>query len=337
MLDSRAVCRILGIFVFIVGIVACNPHKEATVGWKLQKHSAGPGPEDVEIDLIHDRLLISCSARREKEDFFGEIIALYKNEGKVTVDTLAREGEPSGLIFQPHGISLVQDVRGQQHLYIVNHEDDVPKQSILKYEVKPDRLIFKEQFTDPLLVSPNSVLGQPNGSFYTTNDASKRGSRFQALFKVKGASVLYYDGKGNWKTVHKRLSYANGLARRNDSLFLTSTRQHQLRILRVEDEGDLTLLSTVKGIKGADNIRFDGKYLLIPGHPKILKFVKHVGNPNKKSPSLVYRVDPQSLELEEFFYDPGEGISAGSSALPWKGSYWLVQVLDPFVAELNKP
>ena len=84
------------------------PSYDLNVLESLRLLPTGYGPEDIVVDSLNTppRLLVSCASRRLEHPAYGEIEAIDPAKGKRFV--MKRIGEPGGLTFRPHGISLVK-------------------------------------------------------------------------------------------------------------------------------------------------------------------------------------------------------------------------------------
>lgn len=289
--------------------------------------SVGPGAEDMIVDTLNGepRILISCNQRRKGLPHYGEINAYYPLTGLVKV--LKRSAEPDDLVFNPHGIDLVK-VKGDVFLLVVNHEKEKNINSILRYKVEKDQLVFINKITDPLITSPNAVAGFSNGTILISNDSKKSGSVAELLFKIPKAQIVFWNGD-TCSVAAEKFCYSNGIAiRDNKKVYLASTRQNKVWQFDFEN-GKMTNKETLsKKVKGADNIRFDGENLLVPCHLRLIKFLKHVNDSTNYSPSVVYRINPENKTQTVAYYDSGQQISAASTALVFQNYLYVSGVFD---------
>ncbi|MBK7147815.1 MAG: hypothetical protein IPH78_03100 [Bacteroidetes bacterium] len=287
--------------------------------------SVATGPEDMVVDSITEspRLLLSCSSRRKHEPDYGEIQAYYTETGALKV--LKRIGEPVGLSFNPHGIDLVQ-VNGELVLLVVNHEHLIKVNSILRYKVLKDELLFKDKIVDPLISSPNAVTGFADGAFLVSNDAKKAGNIWEVLFKLRKALVVYYDGR-QCSVASGKYAYTNGITNRNGKVYLASTMQNKVWQFDFA-EGKMLNRKVIGKAKGADNLRFDGEDILVAAHLRFLKFLKHYKDSSKPSPSTVYRINPTTCKTTVVYYDDGKQISAASTALVFRNNLYVSGIFD---------
>jgi len=293
----------------------------------------GYGPEDIVVDSLNTppRLLVSCASRRLEYPAYGEIEAIDPAKGKRFV--MKRIGEPGGLTFRPHGISLVK--AGEiQYLYVISHDDQKGIHPIIQYLVDGDSLIFVKMLNIRLLVSPNALQAFPDGSLLVCNDAAVRNSMKEKIFGSKRGNILYYDGLGNWSIVADKLGMPAGLIGMGNRIFVSAALENKLYSYRFID-GQLTDKEQVCRIKGPDNIRIHNDNLIITSHSKTIKFIRHTKNKSRKSPSLVLSVNPRTGISTQLFYDNGKLISAASVALIFNNQLVIGQIFEPYIGLLD--
>lgn len=283
------------------------------------------GPEDMMIDSITEnpRLLLSCSSRRKTEANYGEIYVYYPETGGNKL--LKRLSEPADLSFNPHGIDLVK-VNGELILLVVNHEHEKHINSILRYKVLKDELIFQSKLVDPLISSPNAVTGFADGTFLVSNDAKKAGNIWEVLFKMRKALIVYYNGK-ECSVASGKYAYTNGITNKNGKVYLASTMQNKVWQFDFKD-GKMLNREVIGKAKGADNLRFDGDDILVAAHLRFLKFLKHYKDAANYSPSTVYRINPTTKKRTVEYFDDGKQLSAASTALVFKNNLYVGGIFD---------
>jgi hypothetical protein len=327
--------RWIGIVVFW-GILNFLPgcSQPANSSLEFQRIEVGPGPEDMVLDRLSasPRLLISCNARREIHQPYGEIITCDLVTGSTGV--LQRTNEPSGLIFNPHGIYLDHNL-----LYVISHSREPDYHPILRYRVYADSLVFQELISTPLQISPNALVTGNSGEIYFTNDAGKRGSTAEKIFRLKRANVVRLTkdpSSGNWKSslMAVDLGYPAGINRIGDKIFVGDAILNRIHVYHINGDG-LTLVTQLKGFKGNDNIRLHNGQLLVPGHIKPFKFIKHTKDPEQKSPVQVFLIDPYTGQSETLFSTDGESISGGSTSIIFNDHLYICQVFDPFLLQVD--
>lgn len=250
---------------------------------------------------------------------------------------LPRVGEPDSLEFHPHGIDI-QCEEDNCYLYAISHEDE---QNIHKYLIQDNQLRYETTFTSPLFVSPNALTALPDGSFYVSNDAGKRGKTGPPLSEMvlglKRSKVVWCDGKKEGCTVQvaaEKLGMANGIGIQNDFVYVATTRENNLYQFNVKNHQLVSKLFVAK-IKGQDNIRFHDEKIILAAHLKSLAFIKHLRKSKNLSPSVVYRIDPATKKTEVIYANKGEQISAASGGIIHNGFLYIGQVFDPFVLKVR--
>lgn len=294
---------------------------------------SGCGPEDIVEDSLHipPRLLVSCASRRPEYPGYGEIEAIDPVNGNRLA--MKRVGEPSGLLFRPHGISLVQT--GEiQYLFVITHDDARGIHPIIQFLVDEDNLIFVKLLNSKLLVSPNALQAFPDGSLLVCNDAAERNSMKEKIFKLKKGNILFCDGLGNWRIVADQLGMPAGLTSLGNRIFVSSALENKVYSFNLIN-GELADKKQVCRVKGPDNIRINRNNLIITSHTKPIKFIQHVKDKSHKSPSLVLAVDAQSGKPTRLFSDDGKLISAASVALIFNNQLIIGQIFEPFIGVID--
>jgi arylesterase / paraoxonase len=292
-----------------------------------------PGPEDMVLDTLHGdpALIISCCGRREADRPFGEMVHYHLQSGEQVV--MKRTNEPGDLLFRPHGICLDGDL-----LYVISHEKEPDYHPVLVYRVAGTQLEFLELIITGRQHSPNALVTGPAGEIYLVNDAGKRGSMMEKALKLKRASVekLVKNQDGNWEatTMASGLGYPAGINRIGDMLYVGDAVLNIIHPYRISGEG-LTPEEPFTGLKGNDNIRIYRDKLLVPGHVKFMKFIKHTRSPEKKSPVDVFLVDPLTGEHSVLYSTDGSAISAGSTAIIFRNNLYISQIFDPFILKVE--
>ena len=317
---------------FLIFISGCSKKESSTL--PNTQIEVGPGPEDMVLDTLGSspRLLISCAARRDMHKPYGEIISydLESGSGKV----LARELEPSDLVFNPHGIYLDQNT-----LYVISHSNEPDYHPILIYRVFDDSLVFQELISTPLQISPNALVTGSSGEIYFVNDSGKRGSMAEKIFRLKRANVVRLTkdpASASWNStlMAVNLGYPAGINRMGNKIYVGDAILNRIHVFRINGEG-LIEVDQLKGFKGADNIRFHQQQLLVPGHTKPFKFIKHTKDPEQKSPVEVFLIDPVTGSSQTLYYTDGKSLSGGSSAILYRDQLYICQVFDPFLLQVD--
>ncbi|MBE8398076.1 arylesterase, partial [Leptospira borgpetersenii serovar Hardjo-bovis] len=58
--------------------------------------------------------------------------------------------------------------------------------------------------------------------------------------------------------------------------------------------------------------------------------LRHIGNPEYLSPTIVFRISSDGT-FQEVFANSGDLISAGSTAIPFEGRLYIAQVFNPYI------
>lgn len=287
-----------------------------------------PGPEDAVLDTITTapRLLISCDTRRDNEPDRSEILS-YDIATKTQV--ALKRIEPAGLIFHPHGIDLVQ-VKDTLILLVVSHDNQTPAQQILRYRVYKDSLVFLTRIVDPLIVSPNAITGLSDGSILISNDAGKKGSIAEMLFKLKRCRIIHWDGN-KCSIAAEKFCYGNGITVHGSKVYYATTLQNKVFSFDYAN-GKLVNKQVLAKVKGPDNLRIDGNNLIVACHLRFIKFIKHVKHTDKHTPSTIYSINENTGAATTLFYDDGQQIDASSTGLIYKDKLYIVGVFDADMA-----
>ena len=326
--------RCIYLIALLMAISSCATLPKNMADKDTKIVAVGPGPEDMVLDTITEqpRLLISCHARRTGDPYYSEINVYYPGDGSVKI--LKRVGEPSDLYFGPHGIDLVK-VKDTLILLVVNHNMAKHENSILRYQVKKDELVFLSKITDPLIVSPNAVTGFADGTLLISNDAGKQGDFTEALFLLKRDKIIYWD-HNKCSVAAQKFCFANGITNSGGKVYLVSTRQNKLWQFDFVD-GKMLNKKTIAAVPGADNVRICDGNLYVACHLRFLDFLKHMKAASHFSPTTVYRINPGTGLRAVVFYDDGAKISAGSTGFLYKDKIYVSGVFDGKLAIANVP
>jgi arylesterase/paraoxonase len=308
---------------------------EGTVLESYERLEPVPGPEDMDFDRWNNRIIISSHDRRNYEAP-GDLYELDPDSGRIGI--LRRENEPAGYNFHPHGISIVKSDSGAVLLYVIVHGEETEEgtaHSIAVYEVKSDELILIEILEDPLLESPNDLAAYPDGRLYVSNDKSRDGGMLEMLLGLKKSSVVFYDGRGQWRRAATKLAMANGVAVDGNGVYIAATRDNSVFRYTASADGTLSEKQKITRVKGADNFYKDNGWLYIASHERMFKLFAHFSKPEKASPSKLYRIDLSSNQKEVVFYNDGELISAVSVGIPYGDAIFLGQIFNPFVLKIE--
>ncbi|KAG6862198.1 hypothetical protein C0995_002128 [Termitomyces sp. Mi166 len=164
--------------------------------------------------------------------------------------------------FSSHGMDIVQSSSNPDELfvYLINHRAPLANQSarevgadstveIFKTLVNTDSLIHINTVQDPVIVSPNDLVGYPDGqSFYFTNDHSEKVGFVRKLeyFGRKSSSVGYCHAQTGCKYAITRMQGNNGIARaQNDTFYVVNSLAGAISILERQSDDTLVITDTI--------------------------------------------------------------------------------------------
>ncbi len=196
-----------------------------------------------------------------------------------------------------------------------------------------DKVVFLEQLTSEILISPNDVCTDHKGGIYVSNDSGERNNFFEKLFELKRSTVIHFDGT-NWKYVGDKYKYANGVGVVSSKLYVTGTQEKQIASYDIAEDGGLSGRKNIPCLKGNDNITFSGNKFITTAHLDFLKFMKHVKHADKPSPCAVYSVNLETSQIDTFYVDNGSVLSAASTGLVYNDKLFISQVFNPFIIEI---
>ncbi len=310
----------------------------------LEPHFAGEctpitgvvGPEDITIHPESGIAYISASDRRAVIQGKPANGAIYAYDLNSITPELIRLTVDAGNDFHPHGISLYVGKNRQASLFVVNHEDD--RHRIEIYDLRAGQLVHRKTIADSMLISPNDILAVGPDKFYVSNDHRYIAGLMQVLenyLQLKLSSVVYYDGS-RFSEVASGIGYANGINVSADGkiLYLCAVTEGALHIYNRDiDSGKLILRQKLELGTGVDNIEIDSNGgLWIGAHPQLLKFMQHVQDHAKLSPSQILHLKPKAgggYDIKEVYLNMGEEISASSVAAVYKNRMLVGAVFDP--------
>lgn len=301
--------------------------------YPTRRIATAPGPEDMVLDALgaNPCLLIACDDRRCEQGCTDGWILRY-DLALERMDTLLRSNEPAGMKFHPHGIDLVQ-INGKRYLYVVNHDKESREERISRYLLEGNVLAFQENIVSEHFRSPNAVCADTDGTVYVSNDAWDPDALGEVLFS-KEKSTLVRAVHEKIEVVGQKAAFGNGVTVVNDALYHAATRGNAVYRYDLQ-EGELAERTVVARVTGPDNLRWDGEDLLVACHLRGLAFMRHVKNPDKLSPTAVYKVKTDGSEPELVFFDSGKAIPAGSTALRVGDKLYVSQVFEAWILEVD--
>lgn len=348
---SKTAVRSILIALLIAALSGCSSFTPRALP-DCQTVAGIPGPEDFALDPTSSRgrvprLLVSSQERREKDPNGemlrpGAIFALnLRGSGAMVPEKMPMIGRDD-YPFHPHGIDLVQAPTGLL-LYVVNHAL-TDAHCIEIFRVEKSRLVFLNRLHSSLLIHPNDLTALPDGQIYISNDTNRPGSFTGDLCNFLGfgcSSVTHYSPLENiWRIVVEDISLANGVAVRNDRLYVAATLDEGIHVYnRDAITGAIyEKLAFWEIGSGVDNLLWENDTTLnVAAHPDIFAFLDHVDDSLSHSPGDVYRVDITTGQSTQIWADDGTGLDAPASGLVYEGRLYISGVFDPEVHHCAAP
>jgi hypothetical protein len=270
------------------------------------------GPEDMVLDTIgtKERIIIACDERRQGK-VAGKILAY--DISKDTIYELKLFFKKNKLAFHPIGIDLYEN-----HLFIVNHSSK-KQAEILKCTLEGNNIFIDTVLKDKSIDFPNDIFALDSNEFYTTN------------YHYINGNVTHYKND-TFTIIDKGLKLPNGIIIVDNQLLVTTTLGNSLISYDIKNKYKKEKIAK---IKGADNISYDSKNIILSSHPKFIRFFKHSKNENKSAPAIIYSIDLKTKTKKVIYSNNGEQISAASGALFYKNKLYITQVFDNFVLICN--
>jgi arylesterase / paraoxonase len=310
----------------------------------MQEHtliSGMVGAEDITIDHSTGLALVSSCDRRKVskgEPVKGAIYLLdFMANAPIFKDLTSNFDQPD---FRPHGISLYTDpLDSTKWLFVVNH--GISGHSIEIFQYTDTSLIHSETIKSTLMKKPNDIVGVGKRSFYFTNDHDSDGggfSSFEDFLLIGTGSVVYYDGN-EMKILDEGIRYANGINASKDGkkLYVAACTDGSINVY---DRNPFKKTGNIPCKTGVDNLEWDTEgNLWVGAHPKLLKFLSHAKDPQKKSPSQVLKINlqnPENPEISEIYVNDGNPLSGSSVAAVYKNTLLVGGVFDDGVLKIER-
>lgn len=309
-------------------------------GTELEVYRGIWGAEDLEWDRAEDILYISALDRWAKNSGVDHgKDGIYYLDVRNGDQPIKMETDYSGDL-KPHGISFFE-LNQEKYLYVVNHGNGT--HSVELFKIESDFLNHIKTYTDPLMFSPNDVVGDEVDKFYVTNDhgnSSKNGKMVEDYLRMPYSYLLYYDGTKARK-VHQGMVYANGVNLSNDgrTLYVSHSTGHEIFVLdRNKSTGDLKLKETLDLDTGVDNMDIDENDVLwVAAHPKLFQFVTHANNSTQISPSQFFKIEKiqGKYQVEKVYENDGTQISASSVVVVKNDTAFVGNVFQDKILKLE--
>ncbi|MEP0985828.1 hypothetical protein [Ekhidna sp.] len=286
------------------------------------------GAEDFTISYEDGFMIISQddrAGRRDGSATQGHLYYLDLDSGDLKAKKLTADYK---LPFYPHGISLLKLDSSHYQVLVVNHARG---QTIEKFELFGDSLVYMATYRDESMISPNDVIALDEESFYFTNDhgyTSYWGTLAEDYLGLGVSNVVFYDGK--YQEVAGGIKYANGIniSKDRDQLLVASPRSFTLKYYNIKAAGDLSFNRNLYVGTGIDNIELDEEgNLWIGSHPNLLAFAAYAGGKKEVAPSEVIKIT-NGDQVESLYENDGSFVSASSVAAPYKDLLFVGTVMD---------
>lgn len=294
------------------------------------------GAEDFSISYDDGFMIISQddrAGRRDGNPSQGHLYFLDLDSGNFVPKKLTADYE---LPFYPHGISLLKLDSGRYQILVVNHARG---QTIEKFELFGDSLVYMATYRDESMISPNDVIALDEESFYFTNDhgyTSYWGKLAENYIGLGVSNVVFYDG--TYKEVASGIKYANGIniSKDRNQLLVASPRSFKLKYYDIGEEGELSFDRNLNVGTGIDNIEIDEDgNLWIGSHPNLLAFAAYAGGKKEVAPSEVIKITGKD-QVESLYENDGSFVSASSVAAPYNDLLFIGTVMDDRLVVLRK-
>lgn len=313
--------KVLFLFLFIIPVIS----------YGQDSIPVGYGPEDIVLDTTNgkERIIVSCNDWR-KEGRTPGIWSVDLISGRTRALTL--RFADNQIVLWPHGIDLANG-----HLFVVNHiekEDPVNlgkkrreriSHEILEFNLKEDTLTLVKAHRHRLMKSPNDVFAISRDEVYWSN------------FRFFGGNVCRIRN-GNAEVVHRKGRMQNGVhviktVGSEPKAYLLTSNTWGRKVLRT-NLSDNFKTTTIGKVKGGDNFtQLSDSTLLLTGHTRFFKFIRHAMNNKHTSPSAVFLIDVNKHKKcqSKIHTDNGSGISACSTAIMFRKVLYMAQIFEPYL------
>jgi hypothetical protein len=308
-----------------------------------QKIYVGSGPEDMVLDKLNNRLLISCAERKKGKPNFevGEIISL--DFTTLLPIKMIRTGLYADEQINPHGIDLIK-IDGKQLLYVISHAKGNKKHYVFIYEVKQNELNCINRFTNELfLLNPNDITVSQDGYMYITNEYGFKlpGLFLNWLFKRKTCQVTCITPQGRMFFLINDLAGPNGILFKDGKLYVAITRTGEINEYQISESNEKVIGHRTIAYTGLypDNITLQNDTTItVACHQSAWKVIKYFLNSEKHSGFSVFSIS--LIENNEgnskiIFENDGELISGVSTAIVNDSKLILSQFMGDFIMILN--
>ncbi|KDQ53530.1 hypothetical protein JAAARDRAFT_61245 [Jaapia argillacea MUCL 33604] len=294
-----------------------------------------------------------------------DYVATYNPDtGKITRLTVLGFTSLRGLSL--HGMDVVPSSSNPNELwvYLINHRkplggakaSEVGADSVIeifKTVVGGTSLTHVTTVEDPVILTPNDVVGSPTGkSFHFSNDhGAKTGiSRTIELYLTwPRSSVGFCHLDKGCKIAIGKLPGINGITKaKNDTFYVPSAGVPELRVLERQADDTLVVTDIIPTDRLMDNASVDEDGIVwAAGFPDALQMVgEHFEDPTIPSPSsaLAFSLNTgkdayfgQKFKVEKVFEDDGNVASGTTTVVhdPRRGLLFLTGVCSPHLTVCN--
>lgn len=252
--------------------------------------------------------------------------------------------------IRPHGLSVVETGANSAVVFVVDHRgsDGEAGDVVQVYDWRPmeseegigGALEKVASHRDPVLRSLNDVAGLADGTFYATRDHGAEAGLARLLedvLRLGGGGVIHWDGT-TYREVADGIAYANGIAvdEENELVYVSSTTTGRILVFdRDQGTGDLAEREIIETGTGVDNLELDRfGNVWVGAHPKLLTFMRHAGDPTRRSPSEALWIASEAStdpRVRTVWRNEGEALSGSSVVVPVGGRLLIGSVFEPDV------
>lgn len=320
-------------------------HEKPIAG--CERISGTPGPEDFDVIRDTSTVIVSSHERRNGLKDIGALFEIsFANPKQTLVAKKIETNYPEN--FRPHGISYAK-VKGVDTLAVISHTlvEENPHTLELFERSKTGQWKHIKTLSDPSLTSPNDIYMNESGEIFASNDngtSSPMRKYWDMIIRSARADISYYDGN-TFQTLGVPVILGNGIYIRKkgekELLYRSVFSEKAVRIYEVNrDRGKINLkyIDSIQIGAGPDNILEDESGMLwLAGHDSTYKFIRHVMNGKNLAPTRVFKINPETKEVNEVYANEGAEISAGSTGLVYKDKLLISQVFEDFLLVCPKP
>lgn len=255
----------------------------------------------------------------------------------------------------------------QATIYLINHSlpsdpksaPSIGAQSVIEVfdtVLGDPKASYRSTIDHELIITPNSLVGMSQTSFYVTNDHSSKTAwtrqlePFVADSEINSVIFCSFEDELNCSVaVSGKHPHPNGIARGpGDSLYMVTTFDPYLRAFEMQADHTLALTDELKLPRLADNIYVTRKgsifFAAIPSFHKFKKLLIGVQNNNFDliSPSEIWKISNETssdafyggrLKVEQVLADDGHQISGTTGVAVWDSKLYIVGMSSRYVFE----